>query len=78
MYPPGCYVQLSTGEVAVVMAPGRRANEPLVAAIVGRGGLPLSEPVLRDTSLSGRQVVAPVAPAEVRVRLNQQRLLDLM
>jgi hypothetical protein len=34
--------------------------------------------VLRDTSLSGRQVVAPVAPAEVRVRLNQQRLLDLM
>lgn len=78
MYPPGCYVQLSTGEVAVVMAPGRRANEPLVAAIVGRGGLPLSEPVLRDTSLAGRQVVAPVAPAEVRVRLNQQRLLDLM
>jgi HD-GYP domain-containing protein (c-di-GMP phosphodiesterase class II) len=78
MYPPGCYVQLSTGEVAVVMAPGRRANEPLVAAIVGRGGLALSEPVLRDTSLAGRQVVAPVAPAEVRVRLNQQRLLDLM
>lgn len=78
MYPPGCYVQLSTGEVAVVMAPGRRANEPLVAAIVGREGLPLSEPVLRDTGVTNRQVVAPVPPADVKVRLNHQRLLDLM
>lgn len=72
---PGSYVQLENGEMAVVVRRGRRANAPLVFALVGRQGLPLGEPALRDTSESAFQVKAGVAADEVRVRVNPSRLL---
>lgn len=72
---PGSYVQLENGELAVVVRRGRRANAPLVFALVGRQGLPLGEPALRDTSESAFQVKAGVAADEVRVRVNPSRLL---
>ncbi len=78
MYPPGSYVQLVGGEVAVVMARGERANEPRVAVLVGSSGLPLPEPVLRDTSSTSRKVVAAVPVDDVRVRLNHEALIELL
>ncbi|RZS47580.1 HD-GYP domain-containing protein [Sphaerotilus mobilis] len=78
MYPPGSYVQLVGGEVAVVMARGERANEPRVAVLVGSSGLPLPQPVLRDTSSASRKVVAAVPVDEVRVRLNHEALIELL
>jgi HD-GYP domain-containing protein (c-di-GMP phosphodiesterase class II) len=78
MYPPGSYVQLATGEIGVVLARGGKANEPMVAALVGASGLPLAEPVLRDTSRSGRTVTGAVAVADVRVRIHHEKLLDLI
>lgn len=78
MYPPGSYVRLVGGEIAVVMARGERANEPRVAVLVGSSGLPLPEPVLRDTSSSSRKVVAAVPVDEVRVRLNHEALIELL
>ncbi|MDP4302035.1 HD-GYP domain-containing protein [Leptothrix discophora] len=78
MYPPGSYVQLVGGEVAVVMARGERANEPRVAVLVGSSGLPLPEPVLRETSSAVRKVVAAVPVGDIRVRLNHTALLDLL
>lgn len=78
MYPPGSYVRLVGGEIAVVMARGERANEPRVAVLVGSSGLPLPEPVLRDTSSASRKVVAAVAVDEVRVRLNHEALIELL
>ena len=78
MYPPGSYVQLATGEIGVVLARGGKANEPMVAALVGTSGLPLAEPVLRDTSRSGRGVTGAVAVADVRVRIHHEKLLDLI
>ncbi|MGY0197756.1 HD-GYP domain-containing protein [Leptothrix sp. BB-4] len=78
MYPPGSYVRLVGGEIAVVMARGERANEPRVAVLVGSSGLPLPEPVLRDTASASRKVVAAVAVDEVRVRLNHEALIELL
>ncbi len=78
MYPPGTYVTLATKEVAVVLARGQRVNEPMTAALVGPSGLPLSAPSLRHTNTPSRAVTGTVAARDVRVRVNQQRLLDLI
>lgn len=78
IYPPGSFVRLASGEVAVVMRRGARANEPLVAAVLGRAGTLLGQPVLRDTHQSKFTVTAGVAPQDVRLRLNMERLLRLL
>lgn len=77
IYPPGSYVRLANAEVAVVLRRGRRANEPRVASVIGRNGTPLGEPAVRDTRLKPYEVTAGVAPHEVRLRLNLERLMRL-
>lgn len=77
LYPPGCFVRLKNGEVAVVLARGHRANEPLVASIVGREGLPLGLPAVRDTRLPNFTTVIGVAAHEVKVMLNPLQMLKL-
>lgn len=75
LYLPGTYVELVSGEVAVVVRRGRRANTPLAFAIVTREGLPRGEPPLRDTSEPAYEIRRAVAAEEVRVRLQPARLL---
>lgn len=77
LYPPGCFVRLKNGEVAVVLARGRRANEPLVASIVGREGLPLGLPAVRDTRIPNFTTASGVAAHEVKVMLNPLQMLKL-
>jgi hypothetical protein len=77
LYPPGSFVRLGNGEVAVVLERGKRANEPVVASIVGREGLALGEPVLRDTRIPPFQTTGGVAPHEVKVMLNMERMLKM-
>ena len=77
IYPPGSFVRLASQEVAVVLRRGRRANEPLVASVLSRIGLPLGEPALGGTP-KPHEVTAGVAPHEVKLRLHLQRLLQLM
>jgi HD-GYP domain-containing protein (c-di-GMP phosphodiesterase class II) len=75
LYPPGSYVRLASGELAVVVKRGARAHAPLVFAIVGRQGLPLGEPALRDTQDPTYEVRESLPPGEVRVVVNVPRLL---
>lgn len=77
LYPPGCLVRLASQEIAVVLRRGRRANAPTVAAIVNPAGAVLASPTLRSTHMPSHAVTAGVAPHEVKVRLNLQRLLQL-
>lgn len=74
-YPPGSYVRLASGELGVVARRGMKANAPRVFAIVGRQGLPLGEPALRDTQEPAHEVRASVLPDEVKVVVNVPRLL---
>jgi hypothetical protein len=71
-------VKLRSGETAVVLRRGRRANHPEVASILKADGLALAEPVARNTRLAANEVVGGVAPHEVKVRLNPERLLRLL
>jgi HD-GYP domain-containing protein (c-di-GMP phosphodiesterase class II) len=75
--PPGSHVRLANTEVAVVLRRGRRANEPLVASVIGRSGTPLGEPAVRDTRMKPHEITGGVAPHEVKLRLNLQRLMQL-
>lgn len=75
VYVPGSYVRLASGEVAVVVRRGRRANAPLVYAIIGRQGMPLGEPALRDTNDRSHEVKSSVGADEVKVRVNAAKLL---
>ncbi len=77
IYPPGSYVRLASTEVAIVLRRGLRANEPKVASIVSRNGTPLGEPATRDIRQKAFEITGGVAPHEVKVRLNLQRLLQL-
>jgi hypothetical protein len=44
---------------------------------VSKSGTPLADPVLRDTRLRPHDVTGGVAPHEVKVRLNLEKLIRL-
>lgn len=77
LYPPGSIVRLASGEVGIVFKRGFSANEPLVAALIGKSGSPLSNPVPRDTRLAAQAIAASLAPAELKLRVNLEALLKL-
>lgn len=77
IHPPGSFVRLASGEIAVVLRRGRLANEPLVASVISAAGMPLCEPARRDTRIARHAVSAGVAPQDVRLRLNLEQLSSL-
>lgn len=77
LYPPGTLVRLANGEVGMVFKRGYSANEPLVAALLGKSGSPLSTPVPRDTRLATQAITASLAPAELKLRVQLDALLKL-
>ena len=77
LYPPGSFVELVSGEIGIVVARGRRANLPFVAALVSASGNPLGEPALRDTIERRHAVRAAVPAHQVKVRPQHERLLAL-
>jgi hypothetical protein len=77
IYPPGSYVRLASGELGLVLRHGVHAKAPKVASLISKSGTPLVEPVLRDTRTRPHDVVAGVAPHEVKVRLPMEKMLRL-
>jgi HD-GYP domain-containing protein (c-di-GMP phosphodiesterase class II) len=77
LYPPGSFVQLVGGELAIVLARGQAANQPRVATLVASSGLPLVEPALRDTADRRYAIKGAVAAGAVRVRPPHDKLLAL-
>lgn len=49
LFPPGTFVKLANGEIAVVHRRGAAANAPLVASIINGSGNPYMKPLRRDT-----------------------------
>lgn len=76
-YPPGSYVQLASGETAVVIARGQKANSPHVASIINASGMPISLYSYRDTSTPGMAVQAPVAAHSVQVKVVAEKVMRL-
>ena len=77
IYPPGCYVTLASGESGIVIKRGPHANTPVVAALTGRRGDPLVEPLRRDTALRDHAITGVLPEKAIRVRISPERLVKL-
>jgi hypothetical protein len=75
LYPPGTYVELVRGDVAVVVKSSRRPNEPWVATVVNRHGEPVLEPRVSTTQDELTMVKGGVAGSAVKVRVNEALML---
>lgn len=76
IYPPGSYVKLASGEVAIVTQRGATANAPIVMAITNKHGDPLSLPSRRETTQPNTKIVDTVDEDLIRVRHSPDRLYD--
>lgn len=74
MYPPGTYVRLHNGEIGVVTRKGKQASAPVVHALVGPRGAPLSFPIQRDTAKELFAIREALHPEQADVRFNMQQL----
>lgn len=73
-YPPGTYVQLLNGEIAVAIQRGVRANTPWVVSILDKDGMPISGYRARDTSNNAHAIAAPVTFDKVRVAVSLDKV----
>ena len=73
-YPPGTYVQLANGEVAVVAMRGLKANHPHVASIISKDGIPFSVYIYRDTSLPEVAVLNPLSPNKIKIQVSLDKV----
>ena len=76
LYPPGSFVNLANGEIAVVTRNTSRLNAPMVMAIVGKDGIALAKPRVRDTADPAYAVQDAVPSDLVKVRLDPSRVID--
>jgi HD-GYP domain-containing protein (c-di-GMP phosphodiesterase class II) len=74
LYPPGSWVKLQCGEVAMVLKRAGVAKTPVVASLVSKSGMPFAVPALRNTRLPSFEVTGAVAPGKVKVRANLENL----
>jgi HD-GYP domain-containing protein (c-di-GMP phosphodiesterase class II) len=73
-YPPGSYVKLANGEVAVAVQRGERANTPWVVSVVGRDGMPLSLYQCKSTAEPRVAISAAVNFESVKVHVNADKV----
>jgi len=79
-YPPGSFVQLVNGEVAVVIKRGARAHTPHLASIMSASGMPLSTYVYHDSAYPrspDHAIRAPVPAHSVNIRVSQDKVQRL-
>lgn len=72
-FPTGSFVRLENGEVSVVTGKGSATTSPIVHALIGPRGVPLSFPIKRDTSkqLFAIREVLSEEQASIRFSLQQ-------
>ncbi len=75
--PPGTYVRLDNGEVAVVMRRSAKPNLPHVAIVIDDTGGLVPQPRLHRTAEHSPKIQAALAASAVRVRLNHHLILQL-
>ncbi|HJW56086.1 MAG TPA: HD domain-containing phosphohydrolase [Burkholderiaceae bacterium] len=74
MHPPGVFVRLQNGEVGVVTGKGLNPNTPVVHALIGPRGAPLSFPIKRDTAKPLHAIRETVADDHTLLRFSLQQL----
>lgn len=78
IYPPGDFVLLKSGEMAVVVRRGPTATTPEVAAITDRKGMPVTSSVRRDTTKPEFAIAGPAPDKSLALRIPPERLFGLV
>ena len=78
IYPPGDFVLLKSGEMAVVVRRGPTATTPEVAAITDRKGMPVTSSVRRDTTKPEFAIAGPALDKALALRVPPERLFGLV
>jgi HD-GYP domain-containing protein (c-di-GMP phosphodiesterase class II) len=78
IYPPGCYVRLASGELAIVVQRGPVITAPVVACLTDNRGRPLPVPQRKTTTTRESAVIAVVGEASVTSPLALDRLAALV
>ncbi|NWG87368.1 MAG: HD domain-containing protein [Hydrogenophilaceae bacterium] len=73
IYPPGAFVKIANGDIAVVLKRGQNGTSPRVKAVIGPRGTPLPFMVERDTSQSGFEIREMVA-RNIELKLDLRQL----
>jgi hypothetical protein len=78
IYPPGCYVRLASGELAIVVQRGATITSPVVICLTDADGRTLREFERRGTSDAAHAVVAVVGERDIARPLPLDRLAALV
>lgn len=73
-YPPGTYVRMASGETAVAVLRGLRANTPGVIPIIDRNGMPSFNYHCLDTGDPAHAIAAPILFRGGKVAINLERV----
>lgn len=78
IYPPGNFVQLASGEMAVVIRRGATAHTPVAAAVTDRNGIPVVRTTRRNTAEPVYAIKSLVPDCKMMMRLPPERLYGLV
>lgn len=78
IYPPGNFVQLASGEMAVVIRRGATAHTPVAAAVTDRNGIPVVRTPKRNTAEAAYAIKSLVADNKMMLRVPPERLYGLV
>jgi HD-GYP domain-containing protein (c-di-GMP phosphodiesterase class II) len=73
-YPPGTYVKLANGEVAVAVQRGARANTPWVISIIGSDAIPLAKYECKTTAEPRTAITSPVNFEKIKVSVSMDKV----
>jgi hypothetical protein len=73
-YPPGSYVKLANGEIAVAVQRGDRANTPWVISIIGSDAMPMAKYQCVSTSDPRTAISAPIDFETIKVSVSADRV----
>ncbi len=70
LYPPGTFVRLKSGDLALVLRPGVKASTPVVAIVVNRIGELLTLPKMVDCAQPEHAVENSIPGSLIKARIN--------
>ena len=78
IYPPGNFVLLASGEMAVVIRRGATAHTPTAAAVTDKNGIPIVRTPRRNTADAAYAIKSLVPESKMLLRVPPERLYGLV
>lgn len=74
IFPPGSFVRLINGEIAVVTHRGKKIHHPIVHSVIKEDGVPFPKPIRRDCSRENFSIVYSIPAQKIAIELDKKLL----